>query len=69
MIKIKVWEVRDKKHMSLRKFAALSGISKTEINNIENKVKKPTVETMCAIARALQVPVTDLFEDTKGLKA
>lgn len=68
-IKILVWNVRDKKHMSLRQLEALSGISKCGINEIENGKKNPTINTLCALARALQVPVTDLFEDTHGIKA
>ena len=68
-VDILVWNVRDKKHMSLRTLSALSGISKSYINEIENKKKNPTINILCAIARALQVPVTDLFEDTRGIKA
>lgn len=68
MIKIFVWNVRDKKHMSLRQLSQLSGVSRAEINFIENNQIIPKIDTLCAIARALQVPVTDLFEDTNGIK-
>lgn len=69
MIKMLVWNVRTAKKLTLRKLSALSGVSRSEINNIENEQKMPKVDVLCAIARGLQVPVTDLFEDTKGIKA
>jgi len=69
MIKMLLGQVRYDKHITLRQLAALSGISKGGINEIENGKKNPTLKTMCALARALQVPVTDLFEDTNGIKA
>lgn len=69
MIKMLVWNVRDKKHMSLRQLSTLSGLSRNYINKIENNKTSPTLDAICALARALQVPVTDLFEDTKGIKS
>ena len=68
MIKILLGKVRYDKHITLRQLAALSGIGKSELSNIETGKKIPTINTLCAIARALQVPVTDLFEDTNGIK-
>lgn len=68
-VDILVWNVRDKKHMTLRQLSSLSGISNSEISRIENGFTHPTLEAMCSLARALQVPVTDLFEDINGIKA
>lgn len=68
MVKILVWNVRDQKHMSLRTLAKYTGLSRNYINKIENGFTHPTLDAMCALARVLQVPVTDLFEDTNGIK-
>jgi transcriptional regulator with XRE-family HTH domain len=69
MVKILLGQIRYDKHISLRKLAAYTGFSRTYINNIENNMTYPKIDALCAIARALQVPVTDLFEDTRGIKA
>ena len=69
MIKMLVWNVRTAKKMSLRKLEKYTGLSRNYINKIENNKTSPTIAALCALARALQVPVTDLFEDTKGIKA
>ena len=56
-----LYEVLLKKHMSCRDLARLSGISKSEINKIENFESDPRQSTMIAIARALNMDVTDIF--------
>ncbi len=68
MVKILLGQVRYDKHITLKKLAVLSGVSKSAISEIENEKKNPTINTLCALARALQVPITDLFEDTNGIK-
>ena len=55
MVKILLGQIRYDKHISLRTLSALSGISKSYINEIENKKKNPTINILCALARALQV--------------
>ena len=47
--------------MSCRDLARLSGISKSEINKIENFESDPRQSTMIAIARALNMEVIDIF--------
>lgn len=53
--------VRIKKNVSIRELAGLAGISKSQIQRIEAGTSNPTLRTMCQIAKALEVPVTDLF--------
>ncbi|UWO79525.1 helix-turn-helix domain-containing protein [Enterocloster asparagiformis] len=47
--------------MTLRDLSIKSGISRTEINNIENNLKDPTIRTMCLLSLALDVSLQDLF--------
>ena len=36
-MKNKIWFYREQQHMSLKQLAQLTGISKSELNNIENE--------------------------------
>lgn len=68
MVKILLKKVRWKKDWTITKVSVMSGVSATHINYIENGKRMPTIEVLCKIARGMQVPVTDLFEDTEGIK-
>ena len=54
-------EVRVLKHLNLRDLAALSGVSRSEISNIENNLTDPTIRTLCLISRALDVSPEELY--------
>lgn len=53
--------IRVSKNMSVRDLAAKSGVSKSQINNIENGCKHPTVYTLCLLSLALEVTPYELF--------
>lgn len=57
-----IYELHTERHMSERALAAKSGVSKSEINNIENDLKHPTVYTLCLLSLALdicgQIPIS-----------
>lgn len=57
----KLHEIREEKGISLRGFAKLAGVSKTQINEIENGQSDPTLKTMCRIAKALNMKIEDIF--------
>lgn len=57
----RLWELRTAKGYSLRTLEELSGVSKTEINDIENGKINPTIETLQLLAAALEVELSDLF--------
>ena len=61
-MKIKIKQIRQQKSITIRQLAALSGISKTELSDIETGKKIPTAYTLCAIAKALQVTICDLVD-------
>ena len=54
-MKIMLKQVRHNKNMTLRQLSALSGISSSEINRIENGEFQPTMLTLCYLAKALGV--------------
>lgn len=56
------WQARQKKSISLVELEKLTGISKSTLNNIENGITSPTLIQLEAIARALDVKMTELFE-------
>lgn len=61
-IRIKLYEIRTSKNLSIRQLAELSGVSKSEIDNIENGLKYPRVDTLVYLADALQVNWNDLVD-------
>ena len=60
-MEILLWQVRQDKNMSIRALAEKSGVSKSEIADIENGAKIPRVDTLCMLAVALDVTVEDLI--------
>lgn len=56
------WQARSNKSITLIKLAELTGISKSALNNIENEKVSPTLDELEAIAKALDVKITDLFD-------
>lgn len=61
-MRITTWQARNSKNIILVKLAALTGISKSTLNNIENQKVSPTIAELEAIAKALNMKITDLFE-------
>ncbi len=59
---IKTWQARSEKGVTLVELAAATGISKSTLNNIENGKVSPTMVQMEAIAKALRMRITDLFD-------
>ena len=64
-MKILTWQARTEKHLTLIQLAAMTGISKSTLNNIENGRTSPTLDQLDAIANALGVRITDLFESER----
>lgn len=57
-----VWELRTAQNLTLRQLEERSGVSKTQINDIENGSANPTVATLELLAAALGVKLTELFK-------
>lgn len=61
-MEILTWQARNDKNITLIKLSGLTGISKSTLNNIENGRVSPTIKQLEAIAKALGVKITDLYE-------
>lgn len=57
-----VGEVRYQKGMSLRELAERAHLSKSYIQRIEAGEATPSLEVMVRIARALEVPLDELYQ-------
>lgn len=57
-------ELRDFNAFTARDLAARSGVSAAMISRIENGQVSPSLSTLQALARALDVPVVSLFRET-----
>lgn len=54
--------IRLEKDMSIRALAKESGVAKSYIEKIEAGEANPTIDIMCRLAKALDVPVCNLFD-------
>lgn len=61
-MKSNIWQIRQQQKITLIQLAALTGISKSALNNYENDKRSPTLEDLEKIAIALDVHITDLFD-------
>lgn len=61
MVEVLTWQVRQKRGLTLRQLEELTGIGKTTLNNIENGLVSPTLNQIEAIARAMDVNMSDLY--------
>ena len=61
-MKILTWQARNNKKVTLVKLSKMTGISKSTLNNIENEKLSPTISELEAIAKALGMKITDLFD-------
>lgn len=57
----RVRELRERQEMTQADVARLAGIARSQILMLERGERAPTVVTVAAVARALGVPVAELF--------
>lgn len=58
----RVRELRNEKKLTLRELSRLSGVSPTQISEIERNLTSPTVPTLMKIVSALETEVSIFFE-------
>jgi transcriptional regulator with XRE-family HTH domain len=58
-------ERRERMGLTLRDLSAKSGISSSMISDVERAAKSPTIATVSALAEALGIPVSTLFESPR----
>ncbi len=59
---LKVKQIRLKKGYTVRKLSELSGISIAEVSRVESGARRPTIDTLYALAKAMEVSILDTFE-------
>ncbi|MDP5218533.1 helix-turn-helix domain-containing protein [Ruegeria sp. 2205SS24-7] len=58
-------ELRQTRKQSARRLAELSGISAAMVSRIENGLVSPSIDTLAALAEALEVPIVSLFRKAR----
>ena len=61
-MEILTWQARTKRGLTLRNLEALTGISRTTLNDIENGKVSPTLWELETIARVLDMKISELYE-------
>lgn len=61
-IKYNLYDERIKRGHTIRSLSQVSGVSKSNINDIENQRINPSVRAICMLAVALDTDPCDLFE-------
>ena len=61
-MKLRIWEERTKKNVSLTQLSMRTGISKGTLDNYENDKRYPNIEQLERIAKALHTTISDLYE-------
>lgn len=62
MVIIKLWEIRTAKGLKLEAVAAVTGVNKSTLNNIENGKTSPTLANLEKIAKGLGCRISELYE-------
>ena len=62
MIELLIKEIRLKKNMTQEELSRKSGISESYISELENNLKMPTILTLCRLAEALEVDISELYK-------
>lgn len=60
-MQILLWEQRTKQNLTLLELATITGVSKTQINAIENGKVSPRLDTLESLAVGLGVNICDLY--------
>lgn len=61
-IEMSLKEVRRNKKITLAQLSEKTGISTTHINDVENGLKEPGLSVLVRLAKALDVPITELYK-------
>lgn len=58
----KIKEIRKEKNITLKQLSKTTGVSITEINDVENHLKKHLFITAVLIAKGLKVDIKDIYK-------
>ena len=60
-MQILLWQERTKRNLTIMQLAEISGVSKSQINAIENGKVSPRLDTLESLAVGLGVDICDLY--------
>ena len=61
-MKILIGEILYKRNISYKQLSIMTGIPKSSISDICNRISIPRLDTFVTIAKALNMRISDLFE-------
>lgn len=67
-MKLRLREILKDRSMTLKAFSELSGISQPNLSNYINCNVSPTLEMLTRISESLDIPLTELFEESASLE-
>lgn len=67
-MKLRLREILKERSMTLKAFSEHSGISQPNLSNYINGNVSPTLEMLTRISESLEVPLTELFEESESLE-
>ena len=59
--------IRVAKNMSVYKLSQLSGVSETQIRDLERGDRNPSIDTLCRLVEPMGVPVSELFTESNNM--
>lgn len=62
LVKMRLWEIRTEKGITLQELSHRTGISKSTLANYENEKHYPSVLQLAKIASALDTKIDNLYE-------
>ena len=68
MVEIRLKEILSKRGITLKEFAAESGLSQSNLSNYMNGKISPTLDTLCRIASHLGIDVVELFREKEKVE-
>lgn len=68
MMKLRLREILKDRAMTLKAFSEHSGISQPNLSNYINGNVSPTLDMLTRIAESLEIPITELFEESDSLE-
>lgn len=61
---LRIKDILTERKSSIKNLAEKIGISRENLTNIVNERSKPSFETLIKVSKALNVPISELFQDS-----
>lgn len=67
-MELRLREILRERSMTLKAFSEISGISQPNLSNYINGNVSPTLDMLVRISKALDIPLTELFQESESLE-